>query len=140
MRSMNRRSLPRCEKRLRQAICDNSHFMGTQNEVANGLPQTKREHVATASGDIIEVQNDKLRTLFPEVVVEGKIDFDKLRATLGAAAEQGPGRFHFGWAGKGDAVSLLQTPSCATLIPCPDESVDFEATANALIEGDNLEV
>jgi len=34
------------------------------------------------------------------VVVEGKIDLDKLGATLGAATESGPGRFNFSWAGR----------------------------------------
>ncbi len=39
--------------------------------------QVKREHVAATSGDILEVQIAKLRSPFPEVFVEGKIDFDK---------------------------------------------------------------
>ncbi len=100
----------------------------------------KREHVASASGDISEVQVARLREVFPEVFVEGKIDFDKLKITLGAASESGPGRFHFSWAGKDDAISLLQTPSAGTLLPCPEESVNFEDTSNVFIEGDNLEV
>lgn len=100
----------------------------------------RREHVAATSGDIVETQIAKLREAFPEVFVEGKIDLDKLRITLGAAAESGPGRFHFSWAGKDDAVSLLQTPSGGTLIPWAKESMDFENTSNLFIEGDNLEV
>jgi adenine-specific DNA-methyltransferase len=100
----------------------------------------KRERVAVTSGDVSEGQVAKLRELFPEVFVEGKIDFDKLKVTLGAAAESGPGRFHFSWAGKDDAVSLLQTPSAGTLVPCPEESINFETTANVFIDGDNLEV
>jgi len=100
----------------------------------------KREHVASTSGDVSEAQVARLRQLFPEVFVEGKIDFDKLKITLGAATESGPGRFHFSWAGKDDAVSLLQTPSAGTLVPCPEESLNFETTGNVFIEGDNLEV
>jgi adenine-specific DNA-methyltransferase len=100
----------------------------------------KREHVALTSGDVLEGQVAKLRQVFPEVFVEGKIDFDKLKVTLGAAAESGPGRFHFSWAGKDNAVSLLQTPSAGTLVPCPEESINFETTGNVFIEGDNLEV
>jgi adenine-specific DNA-methyltransferase len=100
----------------------------------------KREHVALTSGDVSEGQVARLRELFPDVFVEGKIDFDKLKITLGAAAESGPGRFHFSWAGKDDAVSLLQTPSAGTLVPCPEESINFETTGNIFIEGDNLEV
>jgi len=102
--------------------------------------KVKREKVADTSGDVLEAQVAKLRSIFPEVIVEGKIDFDKLRATLGGGAEAGPGQFSFSWAGKDDALTLLQTPSRATLIPCQGESVNFETTANAFIEGDNLEV
>src|SRR5437016_8585294 len=100
----------------------------------------KVDRVDAVSGDMLEVQIARLRGLFPEVFVEGKIDFDKLRATLGAAAESGPGRFHFSWAGKDDAVSLLQTPSRGTLIPCRGECINFDTTGNAFSEGDNLEV
>jgi adenine-specific DNA-methyltransferase len=103
-------------------------------------PTPKGEHVALTSGDISDSQVVKLRELFPEVFVEGKIDFERLKITLGAAAESGPGRFHFSWAGKDDAVSLLQTPSAGTLVPCPEESINFETTGNVFIEGDNLEV
>ena len=98
------------------------------------------ERVGGTSGDVLEAQVAKLRELFPEVFVEGKIDFDKLKITLGGAAESGPGRFQFSWAGKDDAVSLLQTPSAGTLVPCPEESINFETTSNIFIEGDNLEV
>lgn len=106
-----------------------------------GSPEKiQREHVAATSGDVLEAQIARLREVFPEVVVEGKIDWEKLRITLGAAAESGPGRFLFSWAGRDDAVSLLQNPSHATLIPSPEESVNFESTSNAFIEGDNLEV
>jgi adenine-specific DNA-methyltransferase len=100
----------------------------------------EKEHVASTSGDLLEGQVARLRELFPEVFVEGKIDFEKLKVTLGAAAESGPGRFHFSWAGKDDAVSLLQTPSAGTFVPCPEESINFETTGNLFIEGDNLEV
>ncbi len=102
--------------------------------------RVKREKVPDTSGDVLEAQIAKLRSLFPEVVAEGKIDFDKLKATLGAAAESGPGRFSFTWSGKEDAIALLQMPSRGTLIPCPEESINFDTTSNIFIEGDNLEV
>lgn len=100
----------------------------------------QREHVALDSGNLAEAQVARLRKMFPEAVVEGKIDFEKLRITLGAAAEPGPGRFLFTWAGKDDAISLLQTPTRGTLVPCPEESINFESTGNVFIEGENLEV
>src|SRR5579862_9668844 len=79
---------------------------------------TRREHVASTSGDVLQSQIAHFRKIFPEVFVEGKVDFDKLRTALGTAAESGPGRYFFSWAGKSDAVALLQTPSCGTLVPC----------------------
>jgi adenine-specific DNA-methyltransferase len=101
---------------------------------------SKRDKVAPSSGDVLETQVAGLHALFPECVVEGKIDFDRLKATLGGAVAAGPGRFSFTWAGRDDALALLQTPSRATLIPCPDESVAFDSSGHAYIEGDNLEV
>src|SRR3990167_7463818 len=44
------------------------------------------------------------------------------------------------WPGKRDCLRLIQQPSFATLKPCREESVDFDATENLFIEGDNLEV
>jgi adenine-specific DNA-methyltransferase len=100
----------------------------------------QKERVPTTSGDVVDAQINGLRALFPEAFVEGKIDFDKLKISLGGAAETGPGRFHFSWAGKNDAIALLQMPSQATLIPRPDDSINFDTTGNIFIEGDNLEV
>ena len=57
--------------------------------------QPKKEKVAATSGDLMEAQLAKLRSLFPGAFVEGQLDFDKLKATLGGAAESGPGRFSF---------------------------------------------
>jgi adenine-specific DNA-methyltransferase len=65
---------------------------------------------------------------------------NELRATLGDAVEPAPERFSFTWAGKHEALALSQAPTTATFVPCPEESVNFEATGNAFIEGDNLEV
>src|SRR5690606_38396795 len=46
----------------------------------------------------------------------------------------------FTWYGKGRARRIAQTPSTGTLLPCPEESVDWDTTKNLFIEGDNLEV
>ncbi len=78
--------------------------------------------------------------LFPEIFTEGKIDFEKLRIALGDSVNDRPERYSFSWAGKRDAIRLLQVNSRATLIPARDESLDFDTTQNLFIEGDNLEV
>ena len=83
---------------------------------------------------------EHLKSMFPETISEGKLDFEKLHEVLGEAVDEQPERYHFTWAGKRDAINLLQTPTRATLVPCHDESTDFNATGNIFIEGDNLEV
>lgn len=57
------------------------------NETASSPPRPPTESLPATSGDIVAAQVANLRKLFPDVFVEGKIDFDKLRTTLGAAAD-----------------------------------------------------
>ena len=83
---------------------------------------------------------EHLKQLFPDCLTEGKIDLPKLREIVEESAEESPERYHFTWSGKRDAIQLLQTPTRATLVPCPEESVNFDTTGNIFIEGDNLEV
>jgi hypothetical protein len=54
----------------------------SQAEPTSGREKIQREHVAAASGDIVEAQIASLQCIFPEAFIEGKIDFDRLRATL----------------------------------------------------------
>ncbi len=89
---------------------------------------------------MIQERNQKLKELFPEVFVEGKIDFAKLRGALGDLVDDRSECYLFTWAGKTEAIRSLQTPSRATLIPCPEESIDLENANHIFIEGENLEV
>jgi len=73
-------------------------------------------------------------------VTDGRVDLEKLRAVMGDAAAQGPERYGLSWAGKGDALKVLRQLTTATLLPAPSESVNWDTTGNAIIEGDNLEV
>jgi len=98
------------------------------------------EHVERTSADLLTDNVARLREMFPQAVAEGKIDFAKLRELLGDEVDDRPERYSFTWAGKRDAIRLLQVPSRATLVPAPEESVDFEKTGNVFIEGENLEV
>ncbi len=90
--------------------------------------------------DIAEMNIENLKTLFPEVICEGKVDFDKLRQLLGEYVDDSRERYNFTWNGKGKALRLSQTPSTGTLRPCKEESKDWDTTQNLYIEGDNLEV
>ncbi|OFR69381.1 site-specific DNA-methyltransferase [Neisseria sp. HMSC069H12] len=82
----------------------------------------------------------KLKQLFPEVFCEGQIDFEKLKLVLGAENLVGAGeRYQLDWAGKTAAYLNLQSPTSRTLVPCKEESADFDGTQNVFIEAENLE-
>lgn len=95
------------------------------------------------SGDTFNVKQDnidKLKELFPEVLTEDKIDFDKLRLIMGENVDNGKERYDFTWNGKTEAIQLAQKQTTGTLRPCKEESVNWDTTENLYLEGDNLEV
>ncbi len=98
------------------------------------------KRVARTSPDLVAEQIERLRALFPDTFSEGRVDWDRLRTTLGEIVDERPERYSFTWAGKRDAIRALQIPSRATLIPCPEESVSWDNTQHVFIEGENLEV
>jgi len=101
---------------------------------------SKPKRINETTPSISEDQLAALRTLIPQAFTEGQVDFEKLRASLGDLVDDRPERYSFSWAGKRDAIRLLQAPSRATLMPARDESLGFDTTQNIFIEGDNLEV
>lgn len=99
--------------------------------------------VINLNGQSLNIVNEnvaKLKQLFPEIITEGKIDFDKLKAVLGEHIEKNDESYRFTWYGKRDALRKSQIPSTGTLRPCIEESKDWDTTQNLYIEGDNLEV
>lgn len=93
------------------------------------------------SMSITDAQREKLKSLFPEVFTEGnKIDWNRLKLTLGETIDTGKERFGMNWPGKADCFRTIQQPSLATLEPDREKSADFDHTGNLFIEGDNLEV
>jgi len=93
-----------------------------------------------SSKNIIQENIDKLKTIFPDVFTESKVDFDRLKETLGQYIEDNEERYSFSWHGKSRARRISQTPSTGTLRPCKEESKNWDTTQNLFIEGDNLEV
>jgi adenine-specific DNA-methyltransferase len=89
---------------------------------------------------VVEPRAERLAKLFPEAVRDGKLDLDALRAALGDVVDEGFERFGLTWPGKLGAIRTAQTPSDGTLVPIPEQSVDWEATGNVIVEGENLEV
>jgi adenine-specific DNA-methyltransferase len=92
---------------------------------------------------------EKIATLFPNCITETRgengtltraVDFDQLRQELSASIVDGPReRYHLDWPGKREGLLAANTPIAKTLRPCREESVDFDATRNLFIEGDNLD-
>lgn len=90
--------------------------------------------------NILQDRLEKLKSDFPEIFTEGKIDIEKFKATFTDDINFNNERYVLNWAGKSDALKVLQIPTTATLKPQPEESVNFDTTENIFIEGENLEV
>lgn len=100
----------------------------------------KPEHFDLASASPADSRLQALRALVPEVFHEDKVDFDALQRSLGEWVDPGPERFGLSWPGKAECMRVIQEPSIGTLVPMPDESVDWDTTQNVIVEGENLEV
>ena len=92
------------------------------------------------SKDIVYENIEILKELFPDIVVEDKIDFDKFKSNFGEFIDDTHEKYNFTWPGKTQAIRESQKQSAGTLRPCPEESKNWETTQNLYIEGDNLEV
>jgi adenine-specific DNA-methyltransferase len=97
------------------------------------------------SADIKAENIAQLKALFPELLTEGingvAINVDVLKQLVGdATSTDADEKYGLNWHGKRRARQIALTPSTGTLRPCPEESVDWDATQNLMIEGDNLEV
>lgn len=90
--------------------------------------------------DVANLKMEQLRQLFPETFTEGKIDIKRLTATLGENVATGRESYELSWAGKADARAEIQKRTTATLRPDTANSVNWDATQNLYIEGENLEV
>lgn len=90
--------------------------------------------------DLVQDNISQLGQLFPEVIKEGKVDFEALHDLLGNYQDTAEERYCLNWAGKADARREAQKRCSGTLRPCFNESKDWDSTENVYIEGDNLEV
>lgn len=98
------------------------------------------EKLDGGSLDLEKANLEKLQSVFPDCVSEGKLDLTKLLALLGQYDDNDFEKYKFEWKGKNESLRLAQQRSMGTLRPCPEESVDWDTTQNLYIEGDNLEV
>lgn len=83
----------------------------------------------------------RLAELFPDAAADGRVDLEVLAALLGQEAQPGGSETSgLRWVGMDEARRLSTLPATGTLLPRPDESVEWDSTKNIVIEGDNLEV
>lgn len=101
---------------------------------------TDRNKLPLTSMDVTAEVLAQLREIAPQIFTEDRVDFDKLKATLGENIIPKDERYGLSWAGKSEAFRNVQIPSVGTLIPQLEESVNFDTSENLIIEGDNLEV
>jgi adenine-specific DNA-methyltransferase len=104
------------------------------------MEKIDKGHPLSQSTDFVTQNIETLKTLFPTIVKEGKIDIKELQALLGDDVETEEEYYRFTWAGKSMARREANKPSTATLRPNKESSKDWDTTQNIFIEGDNLEV
>ena len=104
------------------------------------MQKTNIPQAESKSADLVAQNLEQLKQIFPEVIKEGRVDFEALNDLLGNYADTPEERFALNWAGKANARREAQKRSTGTLRPCPEDSVDWDSTENLYIEGDNLEV
>ena len=108
------------------------------------------EKLKMSTQSMSQEQIKAIKDLFPSCVREafcneiGKkkllVDFDQLRQELSDQIVDGPQeRFRLDWPGKREALAMANMPIERTLRPCREESVNFDATRNLFLEGDNFE-
>ena len=102
------------------------------------------EKLNGTSMDLVQENVKKLKEIFPEIFIEGKIDFDLLMQICnGGGVQNTEGskeRYSLTWNGKSKARQIAQEVSTGTLRPAKEESKNWDNTENIYIEGDNLEV
>jgi len=82
---------------------------------------------------------NQLVEISPEVLVDGKIDIEKIRELLATDIADDNERYGLFWPGKKRALRAAQEPTTATLAPDLQKSKNWDSTGNIFIEGDNLE-
>ena len=101
------------------------------------------------SEDIQQENVAKIAALFPNCVTEARdedghlkkaINFELLKQMLSDSVIDGDEAYEFTWVGKKASIVEANKPIRKALRPCKEESVNWDATENLYIEGNNLEV
>ncbi len=92
------------------------------------------------SKNIINDNITRIGEIFPNVIKEGKIDFDELKQELSNdLIDNSKEKYQLTWPGKRNAILEANKNINKTLRPVNKKSVNFDNTQNIYIEGDNLE-
>ena len=92
------------------------------------------------SMNLVNANIEKIREIFPNVVSEGKIDFEALKQELtNELVDAKKEKYQLTWAGKKESILEANKQINKTLRINREKSVNFENTKNVYIEGDNLE-
>ena len=92
------------------------------------------------SANIINNNIEKIGKLFPNAIIDGKIDFEVLKQELTEEnINDNKEKYQLTWVGKKNAIINANTMTTRTLRPCKEKSVNYESTKNVYIEGDNLD-
>ncbi|MEP6582609.1 MAG: site-specific DNA-methyltransferase [Ginsengibacter sp.] len=93
---------------------------------------------ATSTGVITQLLKE-LRAFMPEAFCNGKLEVEKLKFLLGSDSVYEEERFELTWPGKSAAYQLANSLSAGTLVSYPKDSINWNATENIFIEGENLD-
>ena len=105
--------------------------------------------IKTITSNIVSENILKIKELFPNCAIETKdknenttlkIDFETLKQELSDDVIKNNEKYEFTWPGKNKSILLANQPTDKILVPCKEESVNWDTTQNLYIEGDNLEV
>ena len=104
------------------------------------MNNNKSHELDMQSKNITNEHIAKISELFPNCIVEGKIDFEMLKQELSEdIIKESKEKYQLTWPGKSKAILIANSQTNNTLIPVKEKSVDFKNTKNVYIEGDNLE-
>lgn len=92
---------------------------------------------ASSKGKVHLIQ--KLKSILPEAFYNGKLDVEQLKHLLDSSLLHEEEYFGLTWPGKTGAYQLINSPANTTLIPLPKDSINWDATENIFIEGENLD-
>ena len=96
------------------------------------------ENLDMCSKDIISNKIIAFEKLFPNCVVNGKIDFDSLKQELSEILiDEKKEKYQLTWPGKKESIVNSNTPTTKTLRPIKEKSLDFENTKNKNIKAYN---